>query len=148
MVTIYLTAGKSIGSFLIRFFTWSKWSHAFIKDGDHVIEAKAFTGVQRVPLDEALKHATRVATIEVASNNPEQILDAVRSQVGKGYDYMGVFGFLFRRNWQRTDKWLCSELLAWGFNQAQEPIFRGEDVARVSPAHWWLLSPSLTLRKP
>lgn len=34
-------------------------------------------------------------------------------QEGKGYDYMGLLGFLWRSNsWQNDSKWFCSELAA------------------------------------
>lgn len=36
-----------------------------------------------------------------------------KQQLGKPYDWGGVFGFMApNRNWQQDDKWFCSELVA------------------------------------
>ena len=36
----------------------------------------------------------------------------LRAQLGKQYDHMAIFGFLFNRNWRDEDAWICSELQA------------------------------------
>lgn len=36
----------------------------------------------------------------------------LRNQLGKRYDHMAIFGFLFNRNWRDEDAWICSELQA------------------------------------
>jgi hypothetical protein len=141
MLTLYLTANKTIGSALIRAFTWSKWSHVVIEDGDHIIEANWLKGVQRIPRHEALKKVSRMARIDVGCNNPEAILARIRSQIGKSYDFMSLLGFLFHKDWQRTDKWNCSELPAWAMAIEGEPVFRLEDASRIAPGHWWLIAP-------
>jgi uncharacterized protein YycO len=60
--------------------------------------------------------------------NPETaqnaILDFATAQVGKKYDYSGIFGFLARKETQTADKWFCSELVAASFMAAQIALVR------------------------
>ena len=34
------------------------------------------------------------------------------AQLGKDYDYLGIIGFWFNRDFHKDDKWYCSELAA------------------------------------
>lgn len=142
MLTLYLTASRTVGSFLIRAFTWSKWSHVFIQDGDNAIEAHWMHGVRSVPLEEALRPAKRMAKVQVAVKDEQAVLEAIRAQIGKPYDYLAIVGFLFRnRKWNEDDAWECAELIAHGFDKAGEPLFRSDSVPRIVPEHFWLLAP-------
>lgn len=38
-------------------------------------------------------------------------------QIGKPYDYFGLIGFLWRREYQNDNKWFCSELAAEALKQ-------------------------------
>ena len=71
----------------------------------------------------------------------EQLLNAMlflKAQEGKGYDYMGLFGFLWRSNkWQNDSKWFCSELAAaamerGGFDEG--PNFNVVSPHQLNPA--------------
>jgi hypothetical protein len=44
----------------------------------------------------------------------------------------GVLGIAFRRAWQSTAAWFCSELVAWAFQSAGTSLFRTE-VWRITP---------------
>jgi uncharacterized protein YycO len=146
MITLYLTASRTFGGYAIQLFTWSKWSHIAIEDGDHLIEAHWRYGVRRVPKEEGLKKVSRMAVIKVETKNDEAVLKACRSQVGKPYDYSAILSFLIRRDWQEDDAWQCAELIAWAFAMAGEPIFRPDSVSRITPAHWWLVAPNRLLQ--
>lgn len=65
---------------------------------------------------------------------PQDVADvaAARSQIGKPYDWPGVLGIGFRRNWQESDAWFCSELVAWAFGVSGSPLFRTEHW-RITP---------------
>ena len=128
----------------IRVFTWSNWSHVGIIDGDEIIEA-VWPKVRVSKLEEAKNKYKSWVIAEVKTKNDAEIIKAVRSQVGKPYDIGAIFGFLARRNWEKTDKWFCSELVAWAFSQANEPLFRPGTFSRVTPQHLWMISNKETL---
>lgn len=138
---LLLTAKNNIGSWFIRVFTWSRWSHIAIVVDGYVIEASALHGVCFTPLEQALNGTTDHAFIEVPCSNPDAVIQAALSQADKPYDWGAIFGFGFRRDWQDDKKWFCSELPAWAFEQAGCPVFRSEAMHRVLPEHWWMLAP-------
>lgn len=129
-------------STVIRAATWSRWSHVALIDGDEVIEATAPAGVRRFPVVEAINHAKRGAIVELPCRSAESILSAAASQLGKPYDYTAILGLGLHRDWQDDDSWFCSELVAWAFQQAGEPLFRPEVMRRVTPQHLWMLAPA------
>ena len=77
--------------------------------------------------------------VEIPIKNEAGFLQALRSQIGKPYDYAAIIGFVFRRDWQADNRWFCSELPAWAAEQAGCPIFRAEAMHRVTPENWWML---------
>ena len=110
-------------------------------DGDHVIESMPRHGVRRIPLQQALGNASRYAFARLAARRPATIAAAATSQLSKPYDYEAIVGMGLHRDWQRPDAWFCSELLAWAFQEAGEPLFRPELTRRVTPQHFWMLAP-------
>lgn len=129
-------------SWLIRAGSWSKWSHVAIIDGDDVIEAIALHGVVTTPL--AMRKAEdktwQVVTLPCA--DPQAVIAAARSQIGKPYDYTGVLGIGLHRDWQESDAWFCSELVAWAFEQGGTPLFRAGASRRVTPQDVWMAPPA------
>lgn len=76
----------------------------------------------------------------VHMRDAEAIIAAVRSQIGKPYDWTGFGGFVFRsRNWQEDDSWFCSELVAWAFEQGGSPLFTPGISWRITPQHLYQL---------
>ena len=133
------------GSVIIRMATWSAWSHVDLLDDrlaqPLLIGATAPKGVVVDLLADRLAHASRAALVEFPAENPGAVLNAARNQVGKPYDWFGCAGLALRnRHWQEDDSWFCSELIAWAFGAAGEPLFREDMVARVTPQHLWMLA--------
>lgn len=126
----------------IRICTWSDWSHVAIIDGDVVIEATAPAGVRRFPVVQAIDHAKRAQLVELPCRDPQAVIAAAASQIGKPYDYTAIVGLGLHRDWQEDDAWFCSELVAWAFERAGEPLFRPEVMRRVTPQHLWMLAPA------
>ena len=122
----------SLGSILLRGFLWSPWSHCAIIDGDWVIEASAFHGVRERPLADLLANSTKWELRNFPCANPQAVLTQARSQMGKPYDWAGIFGILTRQRFERVDRWFCSELIAWAFAQAGSPLVRGH-LYRITP---------------
>lgn len=54
----------------------------------------------------------------------DRIMTFARAQVGKPYDYRGIYGFLDRRDIHGRDAWFCSELVSAAFWAADIPILR------------------------
>lgn len=123
---ILLYRGKSWTSRLIEWFNWSRYSHAswtFATSnyeslmGD-LTEWEAYThgGVEHVKL---VGHnhtlGTRVDLYELIKplNNSDIALGTrfLEDQLGKGYDWRGVFHFLTRNKKNNPDRWFCSELV-------------------------------------
>lgn len=126
-------------SWLIRAGTWSAWSHVALVDGDQVIESVMGHGVRRVPLYSAIRRASRHTLVSLQARNPALIVSAAAEQIGKPYDYTAILGLGLHHDWQEDDAWFCSELVAWAFQQAGEPLFRAECLRRVTPQHLYML---------
>ncbi|MEW6612718.1 MAG: YiiX/YebB-like N1pC/P60 family cysteine hydrolase [Pseudomonadota bacterium] len=141
-VQLLFTRRRHPGSALIRVATWSRWSHVALVDGDEVIEAAAPHGVRRASVGAAIDRAARCALVELPARDPAAVLAAAASQLGKPYDWTAVLGLGLRRDWQEEDAWFCSELVAWAFQHAGEPLFRAEVLRRVTPQHLWMLAPA------
>lgn len=138
MITLQFSSRRLIGSWLIRQFTWSNYSHVDIvlPDG-RLLGSRLFGGVSIQPPGRFKE------TILVQVDAPYEVINAALTQVGKPYDLAAVFGIIIRRDWQSTDKWFCSELVAWSFEQAKCPLLRTENFNRVTPRDL-LMSPLLT----
>lgn len=141
-ISLIFTNQRDLLSRAIRVATWSHWSHVALVDGDRVIEALAPRGVQINDTDHVAMRSNEYALVELPCRNPEAVLTAAASQAGKPYDYTALLGMALRRNWQEEDAWFCSELIAWAFAQAGEPLYRPEVMRRVTPQHLWMLAPA------
>ncbi|WP_216891622.1 hypothetical protein [Pseudomonas putida] len=88
-----------------------------------------------------LARASHAALVEFPVSDPQAVLDAALAQLGRPYDWLGCAGIALRnRDWQEPDSWFCSELVAYAFGQAGEPLFREDMVSRVTPQHLWMLA--------
>lgn len=124
---------RTLSSFAIRLFTWSRWSHVGVVDGDNVIEATLKRGVSVTTLDEfkSRYHRTQIAEIPSCEGWRERL----RECIGDGYDWRGIFSLVFRSKWDDRGKWFCSELVAYASG-----VVRGGRVSRVTPEHVWMIS--------
>lgn len=135
-------------SAVIRVATWSWWSHVALVDGDSVIEAVAVHGVRRGPLGNSMTRAADFALVDLPCRDPAAVLAAAASQIEKPYDYTALIGLALRRDWQQDDAWFCSELVAWAFDAAGQPLVRPEFRRRVYPQHLWMLPPAASFPLP
>jgi hypothetical protein len=139
-VVLGLYRGRSLLSRMIQCRTWSPWSHASL-----VLLPAAFWSASAADREVYLLHAAMIdawkggvrrvdgllagrhdrrTEVTLLRLRPEyaSAFDALAAwrfacdQVGAGYDYLGVLGFVARRDvWQRPAKWFCSELAAAAF---------------------------------
>ena len=146
MKVLFCTSNK-IGSVLIRGVTWSKWSHvALLLDDGTAIEA-VWPKVRRVSAEEIIKNHSSYEIVDFQGFDDQKIIDAAMSQLGKPYDITALFGLLAHRDWQETDSWFCSELVAWCFAQSGNSLFRLEGLHRIVPQHMWMLNYPITTIK-
>lgn len=131
-VRVIFTRRRNVFSLMLRTFLWSAWSHCAIIDGDEVIEAVAFHGVRVRKLSALLDDSSAFEVLEIPAADPAAVIAAARSQVGKGYDWLGALGIAFRRRWQDAADFFCSELIAWAFHIGGTPLFR-TDAWRITP---------------
>lgn len=131
MIYVACYKGKSLMSKAIMWLNWDVYSHvALITERGTVIEAWGegfFQGsVREVPfLWSQHKPGTDVDVFEPIDIEPWQcaMVEAMaRSQVGKPYDWRGVFRFLSRSTPSVDGAWFCSELVAAAFAAAKFPL--------------------------
>jgi len=139
MIVIALYKGVSPLSRMIRFRTWSAYSHASIHiPGVGEFESWIPNGVRCTP-DLGAGHisGTPVDVFHLKWCSPTQegkMLHFLQAQVGKKYDYRGVLGFLSRRDRaQNQDKWFCSELVFAACQAAGIDLLARIPAHRVSP---------------
>jgi hypothetical protein len=126
MIALY--QGKSLVSRLIRWFTWSKYSHvAWLCQDGSVIEAWHRGGVRRQPsLSAVHTPGTRVELFQVLTHEFRELNYAQREavetfltqQLGARYDFLGILGFLTRARMEKHGAWFCSELVTRALNHA------------------------------
>lgn len=128
MITLQFSRSGKIGSRLIRWFTWSDWSHVDIvlPDG-RLLGATGARGVAIRDYDQSVSH------VRFTVDAPDVVIDLAMTQLGKKYDYAAIIGMPFRRDWQDGRKWFCSELVAWAFAEAGHPLLRMKRNGRVTP---------------
>jgi uncharacterized protein YycO len=112
--------GRSlIPSRLIRWFTWSDYSHVavYIRDrpGKKIVEAWSSGGVQAV--DGWLTNHKAGTPVDLfafclqpTESRLAQATGWIGNQIGKRYDWRGVFRFLTRAGGEIDGDWFCSEL--------------------------------------
>lgn len=130
---IVLFRGRGIISALIRWQTRSDYSHAGILMPDgRIIEAWQGKGVRVKWLSDWCD----VDLFGVHGMTPEQWQAAIgycKAQIGKKYDYRGVFRFLSRRKVPADDRWFCSELVAKALEVAGVKLFNYIDASEIAP---------------
>jgi len=146
MIALY--EGKSWLSLIIEKWHRSKYSHASEIADDFSSEIEAyrksghwFSGcVQDVKPFSNHSPGTRVSLYELrnplTSGERQALWHFLRLQVGKPYDYAGLFGFITRREnaGEGQDKWFCGELTFAAYLHIKRPLLNGIDAHKVFPS--------------
>lgn len=142
MIVLRFEGGTGVVGRMIRLATWSWCSHVDVEAPDGgLVGAMPGQGVVRRPAPFDVGRVERYA-LDLEPETERQVRAALAGQIGKPYDWPGILGWALRRDWQDTDRWFCSELIAWAFAQAGHPLLRAADVWRITPRDL-LLSPLL-----
>lgn len=122
---------RTISSPVIRFLTWSSWSHVALVDAHGTAyEARFQYGCTARPVRYPLLEATRYQFGHcVVDSGIKQFL---AEQIGKRYDWTAVLGLGVHRDWQDDDSWFCSELVATAFARVKAPLVN-KRFGRVTP---------------
>jgi hypothetical protein len=83
-----------------------------------------------------------IFSIDVTDEQKSKIEEFLFKQLGKEYDFKGIFGFASYSDIQDKDKWFCSELVFAAFKNAGIELLRQIEPYKVSP-RLFLLSPYL-----
>lgn len=128
---------------IIRAVTWSDYSHVgMLIDDTTVIESTlSHGGVKLAPIDVFKQRASNWLLVEltVEVNDWGAILKAAYNELGKPYDFLGIAGIGFHRNWQEDDRWFCSELIPYICMKGGTDLFNHAFVHRVVPQHLLML---------
>lgn len=127
------TSGNNIAAVAIKLATQCRWYHCGALTDDGVVyEARFAKGVIKSDLDE-FKSRGHYLIIDYDVDDVTAATDFLESQVGKKYDYTGLYGYLtMDRDWQKPDSWYCSELLSAALDNGGTPVV-SKLVGGVSP---------------
>ena len=141
MIALY--KGTSALSRLIRWRTWSDYSHAaWVFPDQSVIEAwkGGVTHAPSILAGHAPGTEVHLYTLDLTIEQRWAIQDFLIAQIGKPYDYAGILGFLTASKTEHPARWFCSELVFSALKQARISV-----LARI-PA--WKVSPGLLALSP
>lgn len=139
----YVTSGE-LGSRLIEWRSAGGPSHAttLVAPG-WVIDARFRGGVARRPISYLEKAKVRWLRIPATEMRVRAAIEALRSQIGKPYDWRDIVGFAipqaFTRSWKDERAWICSELQIWA-EQKGGIVTTSKSVARIDPNDAMLLN--------
>lgn len=132
---------------VIRFVTWSKYSHMAIVINDKYITHSDFNGVHIEPLEDLMNRSKSWMIVEYQCDNPQSVIDNCLTFLGKPYDYGALIGIAIRRiELQDDSKYVCSEYPAAGAYKAGKTFFMTEYLNRITPQHWLML-PHTVIKK-
>jgi len=120
---------------LMAWFSHARYTHVALisPDGSEVIEASGMgqpKGVRAMSMEVwASKHPGFVLR-KIEHPFPDTVWQIATGQLGKGYDWNYLWGWLFRRNWQDPEKWVCSELIFDSCDKA------GKAIVQMHASHW------------
>lgn len=141
VIKLVFSSKRNIGSYLIRLFTWSSWSHvSYLDDLGFVYESVGIHGVRRVPFVDVIPAYNKYVIVEYkkcSDIQKNQFVNYLASQVGKGYDYLAVLAIALKKKWHDKSRWECSELINSAFERAGLPLFRSEEAIKITPQQLW-----------
>lgn len=139
-IRMMFTNSKTPMSPLIRAVTWSDFSHCVVLIDDDTIIHSDFHGVRIEPIKDLQNRSKNWMIVEYECERPNDVIEACKSQLGKPYDFTGLFGIILRDvDLQDDSKWWCSEFPVYAFDVTKQPKFNVEFMHRITPQHWLML---------
>ncbi len=138
-VTLQLSTQRDFLSWVIRWVTWSEFSHVDVllemPAERRLLGARFRGGVQARRLDYARFARVQCYTVTLTEEEYGRFLGFLVNQLGRPYDWRGILNFHFHRSrrWRDGRAWFCSELVAAAFECAGWPLLALAECDRVSP---------------
>lgn len=137
MRVLFASKKFSVSSWLIRIFTFSKFSHVAMRISDDlVIDSTLFTGVQCIRFVDFIKKYPGCEQLDIPLPNEINAINFAKNQVGKPYDWTAILGMVLQRKWHEEDSWFCNELWEAVAKAGGRPRFR-DNVHRITPQQSW-----------
>lgn len=137
MKVLFASKPYSLGSWIIKLFTFSKFSHVAVKISEElIVDSTLLTGVRCISLDEFREHYPNFTEVNIELPNEIAAINFVLNQVGKPYDWTALLGMVLQRKWHEEDSWFCNELWEAAAKASGKPRFR-DDVHRITPQQSW-----------
>lgn len=76
-------------------------------------------------------------TINVSQIVEEKLILVLEKQLGKPYDYFGLISFPFKPKWNNSNRWFCSELIAYALSEVG--YIKTKKFYRISPKYLYNL---------
>lgn len=149
---LVLCRSNAIGSWFIRAMTLGRWSHSAILDTEEgeVYDTSFLHGGCKIWNSTTFfARYKEFRKIELQVEDLSSARIWLNNQLGKPYDWTatlalsgitGVVNLIFGRNWQRDDKWFCSEHTETFITRFSRPRFRTDALSRVTPKHQDMLA--------
>lgn len=138
MIEFRFVDGGDFVSDFIKFWTWGDWSHVDIKTPTGWLGARSDGGVQIRPWDYTTFVCEEIRGIELDPALEAQIMEWYYSQIGKPYDYTAIIGMPFRRDWNNSSRWFCSEYAIGGCKRFGVDLLKADHLDRVTPRDMYL----------
>jgi uncharacterized protein YycO len=133
---------------VMAWLTHATYTHVALvaPDGSEVIEASAVgkpQGVRAMSMEVWTSKHPGFVLRKIEHPFPALVWQIATGQLGKGYDWNYLWGWLFRRLWQDPEKWVCHELIAWACQEAGHSILSMHAPHWLTPDHLDLISQPL-----
>lgn len=109
---------------IISFFSRGNYSHVAIMMNDgSLIDIRPFKKIRKIPYIHYGRNQNQkveIYNVVTTTQQDEIINDFLNKQIGKGYDYFSVFGFIINKSElgrKQYGKWFCSELVYCAFKK-------------------------------
>jgi uncharacterized protein YycO len=125
---------------LIRTATWFHFDHVeLLLPYEGLLGSSPQGGVAIRPLDWKVSIDFEYASVACDDITTGRVLQKLRSQIGKPYDYSALLHLPFgQRDWRDKNQWTCSELIAWSFEESRRPILNAQLSNRLAPRDIYL----------
>lgn len=131
MIKLHFTRGQGIVPAIIRWITWSDANHVAIEVHGYVYESNHRDGVFKTPAVLWRHNKEILNTIDLPALNAETVENRLKAEVGKKYDWLNLFCYPLRCDYQHKNRWTCSELIAYAIQE----LIPHKHFHRVAPRH-------------
>lgn len=134
---------NSIISRIMAWLPWQRYTHVILvsPDGTMAIEASGYGKPSGVRVVDMARFREEGGVLKrIPHPDPWGVWRAAEGKIGAEYDWAFVFGWLFRMNIQKPEKFVCHELILWAAEQTEKPLFRMDQAWKTTPQHLYLIS--------